>query len=76
MSYFLQRIDKHYDDEMYRLYDEYYSHERDDDDDDDWIVESERQIHEFVVNMTKAGWARHGKSMPQDFLNPFELFDE
>ena len=61
---------------MYRPYDEYYGHERDDDDDDDWVVESERQIHEFFVNMTKSRWAQYGKSIPEDFLNPFELYDE
>jgi hypothetical protein len=64
-----------------RFYDGYcddnaHDDDDDDDDDDDSIVEGRRMMDEFAENATKSCWARYGKSMPDDFINPFEIYDE
>jgi len=60
----------------HRLYDEYYDDDDDDDDEhDDSSVEGETEINDYFVNFTKLLWARYGKSIPEDFINPFEIYD-
>ncbi len=52
-----------------------YDFDDDDDDETDSVRESERVIHEFFVNFAMEQWAKRGLSMPQDFMNPFEIYD-
>jgi hypothetical protein len=61
-----------------RLYDDDYYHDQydDDDDDDDSVGEGQRMVDDFVENCTKSCWARYGKSIPDDFINPFEIYDD
>ena len=65
--YILYRIHSDEDDGQYDVFD--------DDDDDDSVSEGERLLDEHVVNFTKFLWNLHGKSMPEDFINPFEIYD-
>lgn len=60
-----------------RLYDDDYYHDQyDDEEDDESIIEGQRMLDELVENCTKASWARSGMSIPKDFVNPFEIYDD
>ena len=64
-------------------YDEYYDDDDDEDEADDFRsdeqryedAESERVIHEFFLDFEKARWAKMGKTKPDNFINPFEVYD-
>lgn len=55
--------------------DDHFYDDDDDDDETESMKESERVIHEFFVSHTMAQWARHGVTMPKNFINPFEIYD-
>jgi hypothetical protein len=60
------------------IYDDDYCHDSydDDDDNDSSIVEGQRMLDDFIEHVTKSCWARYGKSIPDDFMNPFEIYDD
>ena len=61
----------------HRLYDEYYEHEEDEDEDeDDSFVDGQNVIDDYMVNLTKFRWSQYGKSIPDNFVNPFEIYDD
>ena len=68
-----------YDDYYNSYYDDHYGGYDDeedyDEDEDEEAAESDRLIHELFLNREKAQWARIGRKVPDNFMNPFEFDD-
>ncbi|CAF3441353.1 unnamed protein product [Rotaria socialis] len=65
----------------WQAYDEYYEDDYEEADDfrsDDQRyedAESERMIHELFLAAKKTNWTKSGKTKPDNFTNPFEVYD-
>ena len=66
-----------YDDYINSYYDDRYGgyDDEEDYDEDEEAAESDRLLHELFLNCEKAQWARIGRKVPDNFMNPFEFDD-
>ncbi|CAF2084595.1 unnamed protein product [Rotaria magnacalcarata] len=58
------------DDDRYGVYDD-----EDDYDEDEDAAETDRLIHELFLECEKDRWAKLGRKVPDNFVNPFEIDD-
>ena len=62
----------YYYDDHYGVYDDEDDY---DEDEDEEAAESDRLIHELFLKCEKARWAKLGRKVPDNFVNPFEIDD-
>ncbi|CAF4723344.1 unnamed protein product, partial [Rotaria socialis] len=62
----------YYDDDHYGIYDDEDNYYEDEDED---AAETDRLIHELFLECEKERWAKLGRKVPDNFVNPFEIDD-